>query len=139
MTQEFMIVSEEQAAALEKAGVKVEVQYVVKICDLRPAAPAPAPTPRPAVIHPQREVKYGHNAKLRWTDLKWTGKVGSQTHQCWKILQQHFHSRDATSRVMKRSEINDLLAKELMASYHQPFNSSFVSYLCEQKYLEPMS
>jgi hypothetical protein len=137
MTQDIMVVSEEQAAALEKAGIKVEMQYVVKIADLRPA-PAPEPAQHKTIIRPTRSVKFGHLTKLRWTDLKWTGKDGSQPHMCYKILHEYFHSRAATGRVLTREAINRLLATEL-AQAKTPFNSSFVSYLCEQKYLEPVA
>lgn len=130
---DVLIVTEEQAVALEKVGIKVDVQYIVKLSDMvkmnreQPAKPLPAPS---------RTVKYGRDATLRWTGLKYTGTKDTQPHAAYQVLAQYFENRG--NKALKRSEINTLLAAKFMA-VGMPFNSSVVTHLCNQKYLEPVS
>lgn len=138
MNGEFIIVTDEQAKVLEASGVKVEIVQIVRVANLaaKPAAPeAPQPKPEPrAKLHPI-VVRYPNDMLLRWTGLKFTGKPQSAAHVAYLILAEHFSARDA-KKVMTRGDINRLLSKEL-ARKGMVFNASTVSYLCEQKYLEP--
>ena len=133
---EFMLVTEEQAALMEKAGIPVEIRYVVKLQDMkaaeRPVITANTERMRPA---PTRVVKYPHEGLLRWTGLKWQGASGTSVHMVYTMLADHFKGRDVKSHTMRRSEINHLLAAE-----HQKRGKIFYSHnltmLCDLKYLE---
>ena len=132
---DVLIVSEEQAVALEKAGIKVEVQYIVRITDMLRLNQAPAQAAKPSSV-PARVIRYGRDAQLRWTGLKWTGKAQTQPHFAYTVLAAYFATKQAKS--LKRSEMNKLLAKDFMAK-GIPFNSSVITHLCNQKYLEPVT
>lgn len=138
MNGEFIIVTDEQAKVLEASGVKVEIVQIVRVANLaaKPAAPeAPQPdTTKRTKLHPIT-VKYPNHMVLRWTGLKFTGKLQSAAHVAHMILAEHFGARDA-KKVLTRGDINKLLSREL-ARKGMVFNASVVSYLCDQKYLEP--
>jgi hypothetical protein len=134
-----LIVTEEQAVALEKAGIKVDVQYIVRLSDFaklnEAQAPAPQPKPRPVTT---RVVRYGHDCKLRWTGLKWAGGKDTESHACYQHLHDHFTARNCTSMVIKRADLTRLLVKAL-AERGKQFNAGTITYLCDQKYLELVS
>lgn len=135
---DVLIVTEEQAVALEKAGIKVDVQYIVRISDFAKlnAAPAPAPAPQ-AKSKPltARVVRYSRDSKLRWTGLKWTGGKDTESHKCYQVLHDHFTSRNCTSLVATRADLTKLIVKAFATTGKQ-FNAGSITYLCDQKYLE---
>lgn len=130
---DVLIVTEEQAVALEKAGIKVDVQYIVRLSDMVKMNREQVAKPLPAS---PRTVKYGRDATLRWTGLKWTGSKDTQPHHAYMLLAEYFSSR--ANKALKRSDINAWLAPKFLA-VGMPFNSSVVTHLCNQKYLEPVS
>ncbi len=139
MNGEYIIVTDEQARVLEASGVKVEIVQIVRVANLAakpaaPEAPQPSKAERPTKLHPI-VVRYPNDMLLRWTGIKFTGKPQSAAHVAYMILAEHFSARDA-KKVLTRGDINKLLSKEL-ARKGMVFNASTVSYLCEQKYLEP--
>lgn len=136
MNGEFIIVTDEQAKVLEASGVKVEIVQIVRVANLaaKPAAPEAPKPDRPTKLHPTT-VKYPNSMVLRWTGLKFTGKPQSAAHVAHMILAEHFSGRDV-KKVLTREDINKLLSREL-ARKGMVFNASTVSYLCDQKYLEP--
>lgn len=137
---DFIIVSEEQAAVMEKAGIPVEIQYLIRLSHLQRA---PAPEPQPAAPTPQpkekyskvRVIRYPSDGLLRWTGLKWTGHNGTALHGVYQMLSDYFKGRDIKSMIVKRETLNTYLATE-----HQKrgkvFYSHNLSFLCNQKYLE---
>lgn len=134
---EFMLVTEEQAAMMEKAGIPVEIRYVVRMSDMGKTSPAPAVTANTERVRaaPTRVVKYPHEGLLRWTGLKYQGASGTSVHMVYTMLADHFKGRDVKSHTMRRSELNHLLAAE-----HQKRGKIFYSHnltmLCDLKYLE---
>lgn len=138
MNGEFIIVTDEQAKVLEASGVKVEIVQIVRVANLaaKPAAPeAPQPAARPNIIKSARGLKYPKHMVLRWTGLKWTGKPNTQLQAAYVVLADYFNGRDV-KKVLTREDVNKLLVKEL-AKKNIVFSSSIVTYLCNQKYLEP--
>lgn len=129
-----LIVSEEQAVALEKAGIKVDVQYVVRLSDFAKLNDPPAPQPKPRPVS-TRIVRYARDCKLRWTGLKWNGGKETAAHTCYQLLHEHFTARNCTSLIASRAELTKLLVKAL-APRGEQFSAGTLTYLCDQKYLE---
>lgn len=133
---DVLIVSEDQAVALEKVGIKVEIQYIVKLADMVRLNQTQTQVAKPLHV-PTRTIRYGRDAALRWTGLKWTGRKGTQPHVAYEALAAYFKANPKAA-ALKRSGINRYLTKEFMAK-GIPFNSSVVTHLCNQKYLEPLT
>lgn len=134
---DVLIVTEEQAVALEKAGIKVDVQYIVKLSDFAKLNDAPPPPPKPRPVS-TRVVRYARDCKLRWTGLKWSGGKDTAAHSCYQLLHDHFTARNCTSMVATRADITRMLVKALAPKGEQ-FSAGTVTYLCDQKYLELVS
>ena len=130
----YIIVTEEQAAQFEAAGVPVELQYMVRAEHLVPKAPKPEATV-PVRVAQARTIRFPHQAPLRWTGLKWTGgEEVTQARVAYDLLHAFFKVGGAKP-IMTRKEVSVMLARELPKKGVM-FSSSLVTYLCKQKYLE---
>jgi hypothetical protein len=137
---DVLIVSEEQAVALEKAGIKVEVQYIVRIADMLKLhqAPAQVARPQPAPAVKKRRVRYGQSVLLRWTGLKWAGRIDTEAHHAYTAMADYFNDRSRTNKVASRVELTKLMVA-VMSKQSKAFNAGTITYLCDQKYLEPVT
>lgn len=134
----YIVVTEEQAEQLQAAGVPVDIQYVVEISHLtaKTAAPAVAITPAQPVIKSKRSIRFHTDTVLRWTGLKWTGaRNNTQGHMAYNLLAEYFAKRQTQTAI--RRDLNAMLTKGMLAQ-GQAFSSSVITYLCLQKYLEPV-
>lgn len=126
---EFIVVTEEQAQQFERAGIPVQIQYTVKVEDMK--APA-APSGQVAKPRTRRTV-IGPSVRLRWTNVKYTGSVDTQQAMVYGLLAEYF-GRHPNAKPERRA-INTYLGKEMMKK-GQVFNASVVTYLLVNKYLE---
>ena len=126
---EFVVITEEQAQQFEAAGIPVQIQYTVRLDDLRlrhPVAPSgKAAKPPRAVI--------STTAKLRWTGVKYTGNPDTQVALAYNILSGYL-SRHPDAKP-ERHQLNTYLTKEMLKS-QEIFSASVVTNLIANKYLE---
>lgn len=126
---EFVVITEEQAQQFEAAGIPVQIQYTVRLDDLKlrhPVAPGgKAAKPTRAVISTK--------ARLRWTNVKYTGNAGTQAALGFQLLAEYF-SRHPDAKP-ERHQVNTYLTKEMMKK-GEVFSASIVTNLIANKYLE---
>jgi hypothetical protein len=134
--QTFMVITEEQAQHFEALGIPVDIQYTVRL-ELLGAAPKPSEGAAAPVskLPKQRTMKFHTSALLRWTGLKWTGQSQlTQAHLAYNILKAYFEG--PVPHTITRRDANNLLSAGFMKHTGKAFNSSVMTYLCNQKYLE---
>jgi len=130
----FIVITQEQAEQFEAAGIPVDIQYTVSVDAFR-AATAPQPVTVPKATAKARPMHYPNNMPLRWTGITWRGTNNTQLHAAYLLLKGYFEGA-AAGFTPTRKELNGYLSKRFTDN-KTVFNSSVITHMCEQKYLEP--
>jgi len=130
----FIVITQEQAEQFEAAGIPVDIQYTVSVEALQAASAKPA-APLPKATNKARPMSYPNSMPLRWTGISWRGTNGTQLHGAYLLLKGYFEGA-AAGFTPTRKELNGYLSKRFTDN-KTVFNSSVLTHMCEQKYLEP--